>query len=100
MDAWLTDILVLLQDNRAELWEGLVVTLQLWAASGAAGLVLALGLALGATHGGPWRAAAAAFAASPTAVADVVGRIAPDIFGHADVKKAVACLMFGGSRKV
>ena len=41
-----------------------------------------------------------AFAASPTAVADVVGRIAPDIFGHADVKKAVACLMFGGSRKV
>ncbi|BDT73745.1 octopine transport system permease protein OccM [Comamonadaceae bacterium OS-4] len=53
MDAWFTDILVLLQDNRAELWEGLVVTLQLWAASGAAGLVLALGLALGATHGGP-----------------------------------------------
>ena len=52
MDAWFTDILVLLQDNRAELWEGLIVTLQLWAASGAAGLVLALGLALGATHGG------------------------------------------------
>jgi His/Glu/Gln/Arg/opine family amino acid ABC transporter permease subunit len=52
MDAWFTDILVLLQDNRADLWEGLVVTLQLWAASGAAGLVLALGLALGATRGG------------------------------------------------
>jgi polar amino acid transport system permease protein len=52
MNAWFTDILVLLQDNRAELWEGLVVTLQLWAASGAAGLALALGLALGATHGG------------------------------------------------
>jgi len=32
MDAWFTDILVLLQDNGAELWEGLVVTLQLWAA--------------------------------------------------------------------
>ena len=51
MDAWSTDILVLLQDNRAELCEGLVVTLQLWAASGVAGLLLALGLALGATHG-------------------------------------------------
>ncbi|KAJ3358428.1 minichromosome maintenance protein 5 [Allomyces javanicus] len=25
--------------------------------------------------------------------------IAPSIFGHADVKKAVACLLFGGSRK-
>lgn len=53
MDAWFTDILVLLQDNHAELWEGLVVTLQLWATSGIAGLVLALGLALGATQGGP-----------------------------------------------
>jgi polar amino acid transport system permease protein len=53
MDAWFTDILVLLQDNRAELCEGLVVTLQLWATSGLAGLVLALSLALGATHGGP-----------------------------------------------
>lgn len=53
MEAWFTDILVLLQDNRAELWEGLVVTLQLWATSGVAGLVLALGLALGATQGGP-----------------------------------------------
>ena len=53
MDAWFTDILALLQDNRAELWEGLVVTLQLWAISGVAGLVLALSLALGATHGGP-----------------------------------------------
>nr|WP_315466384.1 ABC transporter permease subunit [uncultured Rhodoferax sp.] len=53
MDTWFTDIFVLMQDNRAELWEGLVVTLQLWAASGVAGLVLALGLALGATHGGP-----------------------------------------------
>ncbi len=52
MDARFTDIVVLLQDNRAERWEGLVVTLQLWAASGAAGLVLALGLALGATRGG------------------------------------------------
>ena len=52
MDAWLTDTLVLLQDNRTELWEGLVVTLQLWLVSGMGGLMLALGLALGATHGG------------------------------------------------
>lgn len=53
MEAWFTDILVLLQDNRAELCEGLVVTLQLWATSGVAGLLLALGLALCATQGGP-----------------------------------------------
>jgi His/Glu/Gln/Arg/opine family amino acid ABC transporter permease subunit len=53
MDSWFTDFLVLLRDNRAELWDGLVVTFQLWAASGAAGLMLALGLALGATQGGP-----------------------------------------------
>ena len=25
--------------------------------------------------------------------------IAPNIFGHDDIKKAIACLMFGGSRK-
>jgi DNA replication licensing factor MCM5 len=27
-------------------------------------------------------------------------RIAPNIFGSEDIKKAVACLLFGGSRKV
>ena len=25
--------------------------------------------------------------------------MAPNIFGHADVKKALACLLFGGARK-
>ncbi|KAL1819710.1 hypothetical protein DCAR_0416014 [Daucus carota subsp. sativus] len=30
----------------------------------------------------------------------VCSKIAPSIFGHVDVKKAVACLLFGGSRKV
>jgi len=40
-----------------------------------------------------------AFAARPTAVADVVARIAPNIYGSADVKKAVAALLFGGARK-
>ena len=59
MDAWFTDIVVLLQDNRAELWEGLVVTLQLWAASGAAGLVLAVVLVAWAVARGWLRGAAA-----------------------------------------
>jgi DNA replication licensing factor MCM5 len=27
-------------------------------------------------------------------------RIAPNIFGAEDIKRAVACLLFGGSRKV
>ena len=26
--------------------------------------------------------------------------MAPSIYGHADIKKAVACLLFGGARKV
>ncbi|CAA2984364.1 DNA replication licensing factor MCM5 [Olea europaea subsp. europaea] len=30
---------------------------------------------------------------------NVCSKIAPSIFGHADVKKADACLLFGGSRK-
>ena len=30
----------------------------------------------------------------------ICSKIAPSIFGHVDVKKAVACLLFGGSRKV
>ncbi|MDR7306236.1 ABC transporter permease subunit [Rhodoferax saidenbachensis] len=53
MEALLTDYLALLRDNSSELWEGLTVTLQLWATSGVAGFVLAITLALGATQGGP-----------------------------------------------
>ena len=39
------------------------------------------------------------FAASPSALDDLAARIAPNIFGADDIKKAVACLLFGGSRK-
>ncbi|CAN6699887.1 unnamed protein product [Malus baccata var. baccata] len=37
--------------------------------------------------------------ASEDAYKNICLKIAPSIFGHADVKKAVACLLFGGSRK-
>jgi len=40
------------------------------------------------------------FAAEPDAYQNICSKIAPSIFGHDDVKKAVACLLFGGSRKV
>lgn len=40
------------------------------------------------------------FAQRPDSYAKIVSMIAPSIYGHADVKKAVACLLFGGSRKV
>lgn len=40
------------------------------------------------------------FAAEPDAYKHICSKIAPSIFGHEDVKKAVACLLFGGSRKV
>lgn len=30
----------------------------------------------------------------------IAKNIAPSIFGHEDIKKAIACLMFGGSKKV
>lgn len=40
------------------------------------------------------------FASQPDAYKTVCSKIAPSIFGHDDVKKAVACLLFGGSRKV
>jgi putative lysine/arginine/ornithine/histidine/octopine transport system permease protein len=53
MDSVFNDLFTLLRDNQADLCEGLVVTLQLWVASGLAGFVLALGLALGGSHGGP-----------------------------------------------
>ncbi|KAG0569065.1 hypothetical protein M758_6G059100 [Ceratodon purpureus] len=39
------------------------------------------------------------FARRPDAYQKVCGLIAPSIFGHDDVKKAVACLLFGGARK-
>ncbi|GMN47175.1 hypothetical protein TIFTF001_016357 [Ficus carica] len=39
------------------------------------------------------------FAADPDAYKNICSKIAPSIFGHDDVKKAVACLLFGGSRK-
>eukprot|EP00493_Phyllostaurus_siculus_P025987 UN26332 len=36
---------------------------------------------------------------SPDIYEKIHKSIAPNIFGHDDVKKAIACLMFGGSRK-
>ncbi|KAL8152480.1 hypothetical protein V2J09_010240 [Rumex salicifolius] len=40
------------------------------------------------------------FASNPDTYQSVCSKIAPSIFGHEDVKKAVACLLFGGSRKI
>lgn len=45
-------------------------------------------------------AAFKAFAAQPNVHEQIFSKVAPNIFGHADIKKAVACLLFGGSRKV
>ncbi|GAV83945.1 MCM domain-containing protein [Cephalotus follicularis] len=39
------------------------------------------------------------FASLTDAYQSICSKIAPSIFGHNDVKKAVACLLFGGSRK-
>ncbi|XP_048490834.1 dicer-like protein 4 isoform X2 [Beta vulgaris subsp. vulgaris] len=39
------------------------------------------------------------FAGQPDAYQTICSKIAPSIFGHDDVKKAVASLLFGGSRK-
>ncbi|CAA3005115.1 DNA replication licensing factor MCM5 [Olea europaea subsp. europaea] len=39
------------------------------------------------------------FASDANAYENICSKIAPSIFGHSDVKKAVACLLFGGSRK-
>ncbi|KAG6499285.1 hypothetical protein ZIOFF_039042 [Zingiber officinale] len=39
------------------------------------------------------------FAQRPDAYAKLCSLIAPSIYGHVDVKKALACLLFGGSRK-
>ena len=40
------------------------------------------------------------FASKPNVFEDISGRIAPQIFGHKEIKQAVACLLFGGARKV
>jgi MCM P-loop domain len=40
------------------------------------------------------------FARSPQLYDNIQTRIAPGIFGHENIKKAVACLLFGGTRKV
>ncbi|KAL4181410.1 hypothetical protein AMTRI_Chr12g271080 [Amborella trichopoda] len=39
------------------------------------------------------------FAQRPDSYARICSMIAPSIFGHDNVKKAIACLLFGGSRK-
>jgi len=39
------------------------------------------------------------FAARPDCLAAIHGRVAPSIFGHEDVKRAVACALFAGCRK-
>ncbi len=41
-----------------------------------------------------------AYAAQPGLHQRIFEKVAPNIFGHADIKKAVACLLFGGARKV
>lgn len=38
-------------------------------------------------------------AASPNVYERIASSIAPSIFGATDIKKAIACLLFGGSRK-
>jgi DNA replication licensing factor MCM5 len=40
------------------------------------------------------------FAQRPDAYVKLCSMIGPSIYGHADVKKAIACLLFGGSKKV
>ncbi|GJN22494.1 hypothetical protein PR202_gb10059 [Eleusine coracana subsp. coracana] len=39
------------------------------------------------------------FAQRPDAYAKLCSMIGPSIYGHSDVKKAIACLLFGGSKK-
>ncbi|KAF5193688.1 Dna helicase [Thalictrum thalictroides] len=40
------------------------------------------------------------FASEVDSYKEICAKIAPSIYGHDDVKKAVACLLFGGSRKL
>ena len=39
------------------------------------------------------------FAAQPNVATNIFQRMAPNIFGHTEIKKALACLLFGGARK-
>ena len=41
-----------------------------------------------------------AFAAQPDVHEQIFKLVAPNIYGHDDIKKAIACLLFGGARKV
>ena len=41
-----------------------------------------------------------AFAAQPDVHAQIFKLVAPNIYGHDEIKKAIACLLFGGARKV
>ena len=38
-------------------------------------------------------------AATPDVYETIASSVAPSIFGSVDIKKAIACLLFGGSRK-
>lgn len=40
------------------------------------------------------------FASNPDVYERICSKIAPSIYGHKDMKKALCCLLFGGSRKV
>lgn len=40
-----------------------------------------------------------ALAASPSVYESIARSLAPSIYGSDDLKKAIACLLFGGSRK-
>lgn len=40
------------------------------------------------------------FAGQPNVASIIFQRMAPQIFGHTEIKKALACLLFGGARKV
>jgi DNA replication licensing factor MCM5 len=39
------------------------------------------------------------FSQTPNVYETIATSVAPSIFGASDIKKAVACLLFGGSRK-
>ena len=71
-----------------------------------AAVALGSGLQAGGARGAglPCRAEEEAdfkeYAARPDVFSDIAGRIAPQIFGHREIKQAVACLLFGGARKV
>ena len=41
-----------------------------------------------------------AFAAQPDVHEQIFKLVAPNIYGHDEIKKAIACLLFGGARKV